>query len=86
MADGDSKINETLLELENDRSGTMLPSTDNIDIYGLDKYMNEVEKMVISGIIQESGTTITKAAKALGLKRQTLQYKLDKYNLKIKSE
>ena len=86
MADDDSTINETFLELPKDGFNTILPSIDDMNLYGLEKYLEQIEKMVISEIIQESGTTITKAANALGLKRQTLQYKLDKYNLQIKSE
>lgn len=47
----------------------------------LDKYMEEVEIYYIRKALQHHGFNITKTAKALGLSRQNLQYRIRKYQI-----
>lgn len=48
----------------------------------LDQYLQEVEIALIEEKMIQSNYNITKAAGELGIKRQTLQHKIKKYNLK----
>jgi transcriptional regulator with PAS, ATPase and Fis domain len=54
---------------------------DDLKDQGLEKYMESIEKALIVEAIESSGGYISKAAKKLGVKRQTLQYKLKKYDI-----
>jgi arginine utilization regulatory protein len=47
----------------------------------LDDILEEVEKKVLRALLQENDGNITKTSKALGIKRQGLQYKLKKYQI-----
>ncbi len=49
----------------------------------LDSILEEVEKSLIMEALQESGNNISKSSELLGIKRQTLQHKLKKYDIKI---
>lgn len=61
------------------------PKTDFLfnteDILPLEKYMEEVEIYYIRKALQHHGFNITKTAKALGLSRQNLQYRIRKYRI-----
>lgn len=46
----------------------------------LNHYLESVERQVIEDVMQGVGGNITKAAQALGVSRQNLQYKLKKYD------
>lgn len=46
----------------------------------LDEYIDAVEKKIIMQALAENGGNISKTAHKLGIQRQTLQYKLKKYN------
>ena len=50
----------------------------------LNSYMMELEKNIIENELKLRGNNISKAANNLGIKRQTLQHKLKKYNIKQK--
>ncbi|AMX84789.1 AAA family ATPase [Geobacillus subterraneus] len=54
---------------------------DTEDILPLEKYMEEVEIYYIRKALQHHGFNITKTAKALGLSRQNLQYRIRKYRI-----
>ncbi|NNV07282.1 sigma-54-dependent Fis family transcriptional regulator [Geobacillus sp. C56-T2] len=54
---------------------------DTDDILPLDQYMEEVEIYYIRKALQHHGFNITKTAKALGLSRQNLQYRIRKYQI-----
>ena len=49
----------------------------------LDKIMEEVEKSLIIEALRECENNISRTAEKLGIKRQTLQHKLKKYEIKI---
>ena len=48
----------------------------------LDKYLSSVEKQIIADEMLRARGNISKAAEALSLKRQTLQHKLKKYDIR----
>ena len=48
----------------------------------LHDYMDSLEKEIIRQSLLDNGGNITKAAEELGIKRQTLQHKMKKYDLK----
>ena len=49
----------------------------------LTETINKVETIMITSALQRTGGNITKAAKILEIPRQTLQYKMGKYNIKV---
>ncbi len=49
----------------------------------LDKMLEEIEISLIMEALQECGNNISKSSEKLGIKRQTLQHKLKKYDIKI---
>jgi len=49
----------------------------------LDRIIEEVEKGLILEALRKCENNISRSAEMLGLKRQTLQHKLRKYNIKI---
>jgi len=51
----------------------------------LDDILSEIEKELIIDALNNCSNNITKSAEKLGIKRQTLQHKLKKYNIKIES-
>lgn len=53
-----------------------------IDHLGMDKYFENLEKEIILGKLTKTNNNITKTAKLLKIKRQTLQHKIKKYNIK----
>ncbi|KAF5030221.1 Arginine utilization regulatory protein RocR [bioreactor metagenome] len=50
---------------------------------GIDEYLARLEKNIIEDTLENNGNNITKAAEDLKIKRQTLQHKIKKYNIKI---
>lgn len=50
----------------------------------LDKIIMQVEKSLIMKALKENGNNISRTSEKLGIKRQTLQHKLKKYDIKIK--
>lgn len=54
----------------------------NIDLSeSLPAVISNIEKRLITNAMMSSGNNVSKAAESLGIKRQTLQHKLRKYNL-----
>ena len=57
-------------------------SRDNIrEDENLPDLINEYEKEIIEETLEKTDGNITKAAKELGIKRQSLQYRIDKYDI-----
>lgn len=83
----------SMSENENELTKEMLNSTMNTKTrihvessiegirLGLTEYLEQVEKDIIVATLEKTGGHVSKAAKKLGIKRQTLQYKLEKYDL-----
>ena len=44
--------------------------------------LDELERAIIERVLARSGWNRTKAAHLLGLSRETLRYRIEKYNLK----
>lgn len=53
------------------------------DIKPLTETINKVERVMITRALQRTGGNITRAAEILKIPRQTLQYKISKYNIRI---
>ena len=45
--------------------------------------MDEYEHQILLSALEHYGYNITKTAQALGLRRQSLQYRINKYGLQI---
>lgn len=58
------------------------PISMNFESKSLHEWMAEIEEKVILSKMRENGGNITKTAEQLGIKRQTLQHKLKKYEQK----
>lgn len=56
--------------------------TKEIKELGLEEYLNSIERAMICEAIESSGS-ISKAAKKLGIRRQTLQYRMKKYKIQM---
>ncbi|NLJ58819.1 MAG: sigma 54-interacting transcriptional regulator [Tissierellia bacterium] len=54
-----------------------------IEDRGMDEYLKGLEKSIIEKALDENNNNITRAAKSLKVKRQTLQHKIKKYNIPI---
>ncbi len=50
--------------------------------FSLPRKLDEIEKKIIIETLDKTDGNITKAARKLGLKRQSLQYRINKYNIK----
>ncbi|WP_077620472.1 sigma-54 interaction domain-containing protein [Bacillus sinesaloumensis] len=51
------------------------------EIQPLDKYMEDAETLYLKNVLERYSYNITKSAKALGMSRQNLQYRLKKYGI-----
>lgn len=81
MADTEHVLTEKLLQMPwKDRSiGRKIESWDMTE--SLDEYLADIEKELIREAIISQGGNVSKAAEELGIKRQTLQHKLKKYQI-----
>ena len=57
------------------------PKDEDNDFTKLEDYMEGAEKSYLEKVLLHHDSNISKAAKALGMSRQSLQYRLKKYNL-----
>lgn len=55
----------------------------DISNYGIDGYLYNLEKDIIIKMLEKNSSNVSKTAKALKIKRQTLQHKLKKYNITV---
>ncbi len=77
----------SLAELECDSDGPQQPLPDVPDMFqnqNLDDYIQSIEKSLIVLALEDNGYNISKTARQLGIKRQTLQYKLAKHQIASK--
>lgn len=65
-------------------SGTVASDSENEVIRPLQDYMENAEKNYLKSVLRRTGGNVTKAASLLGIKRQSLQYRLNKYELTFK--
>ncbi len=82
MIDDEHVLSPTMIDLRSIKNGS-----DPTDVYEaieqktLDEYLEGVERRIIEKKLVETDYNITKAAAELGIKRQTLQHKLRKYQV-----
>lgn len=82
LADNEIVLKEDHLNLPiNTNTRRKVEFPDEIKDGGLDEYLGSIEKAIICEALERTSGSISKAAKQLGLKRQTLQYKLKKYEI-----
>jgi len=82
MSENENVLTEEMLEMPiNSKVKIKDESSHEIAEAGLEQHMEKIERSIISAALQKSNGHISKAAEDLGLKRQTLQYKLKKYDL-----
>jgi arginine utilization regulatory protein len=55
---------------------------DNLNFASLPQKLNKIEKQIIKETLDKTNGNVTRAARQLGIKRQSLQYRIDKYNIK----
>ena len=82
MAGPEHALSQRLLQIPA-RADVLMPSIDKWDRkMPLHDYLESLEKEMIRECLLDNGGNISKAADELGLKRQTLQHKMKKYELK----
>ena len=57
-------------------------SENNLNESSLPQKLNKIEKDIIIDTLRETNGNISRAARQLGIKRQSLQYRIDKYDIK----
>lgn len=82
LADDETVLEKDMIQLKmksiyNDKFGK-----DKLDELGLDIYMSNIEKDIIENQLRVSNYNITRTADKLKIKRQTLQHKLKKYDIR----
>lgn len=76
------KLNRnSLSEIDKSKRLAQLPSVRELS--SLSKYLEEIEIKLIKEALDLADSNITKAAEELDLSRQSLQYKLKKYNIEV---
>ena len=81
-SDNEKALTEEMLEIPiNSKARIKVESSFEIVETGLEQHLEKVEKEIILAALKKSDGNVSKAAKELGIKRQTLQYKLTKYDL-----
>lgn len=80
MTDGSKLITGEHILISEDEKHAYSPSFDYTNL-PLDKHLEEIEKGIIEETLSANGNNISKTAEQLGIKRQTLQHKLKKYQL-----
>lgn len=84
MVDDEHMLSPNMLDLretENEK-GFIQSGVPDLSEVGLDDYMKNLEKQIIEQYMQKNYDNITQTARELGIKRQTLQHKLKKYDLR----
>jgi arginine utilization regulatory protein len=85
LTDGEHVITDRLLRIPKEPKPTLSGLTlDRLEM-PLDDYFKEIEKLLIKEALDKAKGNISQGAKALGIKRQTLQHKMKKYDLKGES-
>ncbi len=82
MADNEHVLTEKHLSMPEEVVPMQEPTTRYDQTMPLDKYLSSVEKQIIADEMVRAKGNISKAAAALSIKRQTLQHKLRKYDIR----
>ena len=82
MADDEHVLTEKLLSMPETVAPAHEPQIRYDRGMPLDKYLSSVEKQIIADEMVRANGNISKAADALAIKRQTLQHKLKKYDIR----
>jgi arginine utilization regulatory protein len=61
----------------------LIDDYDKIEDSGIDRYLSNLEKKIIEKALSDNNNNITRASNTLKIKRQTLQHKIKKYDIKI---
>lgn len=56
---------------------------DKVENSGMDDYLSSLEKKIVMKALEKNNNNVTRAAKSLKIKRQTLQHKIKKYDIQI---
>jgi len=80
MADEEMLLTEKHILINNEDKG-MMKGTYDFSQAGMDWYLENMEKEMITLALAKHGGNISKAAEYLKIKRQTLQHKIRKYHL-----
>ncbi|WP_432666896.1 sigma 54-interacting transcriptional regulator [Wukongibacter baidiensis] len=72
------------LIMTNENDGDRGGRKKNLRQKSLKKILNEYEKKILENLLEENDFNITKVAKILGIKRQSLQHRLKKCNIQCK--
>ncbi len=84
MAEDGDLISEEHLELPvKSKIENKIVTATALGNQGLEKYMDNIERELILEAVENSGRHLSKAARQLGLKRQTLHYKLKKFGIEL---
>lgn len=83
MTDGDEITPKSLPHYLQDEYAKYKAKAKKPEIKPLKDTINKVEKIMIQRALQKTEGNITRAAEMLQIPRQTLQYKISKYNIKI---
>lgn len=81
MAEKEHVLTEKLLSMPETSKKAAIHDIDYDAELPLDEYLETIEEKIIKATMVESDGNITKAAKVLQIKRQTLQHKLKKYHI-----
>jgi arginine utilization regulatory protein len=82
LTDGEHVITVKLLRIP-EETGSSNGHHSIEDLNGnLDEYLEFLEKTLLKEALNRSNGNISQGAKSLGIKRQTLQHKMKKYDLK----
>lgn len=81
MSEG-SKLLKEYFEVKSDIRGIPIYTGEKFEDSNqtLDEYISSIESIIINRVLQKYGGNISKAANELGISRQSLQYKIKKYN------
>ncbi|SUY46129.1 arginine utilization sigma-54 dependent regulatory protein [Clostridium putrefaciens] len=71
-------INKDLKDANNNISYTTSKEESS---FNLEEHISNIEKKIICKVLYENNSNISKSARKLGISRQTLQYKIKKYNI-----
>ncbi len=82
MADSEHVLTEKLLSLPETGGHAQEPRQQYDRTMSLDRYLSSLEKQIIADEMVRAKGNISKAAEALSIKRQTLQHKLKKYDIR----
>ncbi|MGL5314077.1 MAG: sigma-54 interaction domain-containing protein [Peptostreptococcaceae bacterium] len=85
MMEDEKILSEDMININDYKTNTAENSyIVDIDAKPLDYIIGEIEERYILEALEKTENNVTKAAAILGLGRQNLQYKIKKYNIKVK--